>query len=295
MSQHFLITGSGPVGSTIALQLADAGHTVVLATRSGSGPTHPLIRRIQADATDPAQMADAATGASAIFHCVHAPYAVAAWRAVLPQAEQAVLEVAGHQGIPVIFPESLYSHTEPERIMNEDSPRGAIGGKRGIRTELLAGREATQTATVSVIASDFYGPRAENAHAGSRMLKSVFSGKRLFALGNPGQLHSFTFVPDLAAAMIRASGRPELWNRVLHAPTAPATTQRALAAAYARAAGLKPAPVSGLPGWLLRSLGIASSELREMTEMAYQFDRQFVMDSARSQAELGLDPTPLPF
>ncbi len=122
----------------------------------------------------------------------------------------------------------------------------------------------------------------------------MFSGKRLFAIGHPGQPRSFTFVPDLAAAMIRASERPELWNRVLHAPSAAPTTQQALAAAYARAGGVKPSPISGMPGWLLRLLGIAAPGLGEMTEMVYQFDHPFIMDSRASQEVLGLDPTPLP-
>ncbi|MFY9635857.1 MAG: epimerase, partial [Cellulosimicrobium cellulans] len=38
---------------------------------------------------------------------------------------------------------------------------------------------------------------------------------------------------------------------------------------------------------------IVSKDLRELAETLYQFDRPFVMDSAASQAALGLHPTPL--
>lgn len=293
MSQHFLVTGSGPIGTAVSLQLAEAGNTVTLATRSGAGPDHPLVSRIRADATDPAAMESAVQGASAVFHCIHAPYSAAAWRAVLPRAEQVVLAAAGRQGIPVVFPESLYSYSEPERVMNEDSPRRADSGKRGIRTGLLDARAASDTPTISVVASDFYGPGAETAHAGSRMLAAVFSGRRLFAIGNPRLPHSFTYTPDLAAAMIRAAERPDVWNRIIHAPTAPPTTQEALASAYADAAGLPAPRVSGIPSWLLSTFGVLNSGMREVAEMAYQFDRPFVMDSSQSEAELGLAPTPL--
>lgn len=173
----------------------------------------------------------------------------------------------------------------------------SLACSRGVNVLIMPSSNVTfrsTTATVSVVASDFFGPLVENAHAGSRMLEAVFSGKRLFAIGHPGQPRSFTFVPDLAAAMIRASERPELWNRVLHAPSAAPTTQQALAAAYARAGGVKPSPISGMPGWLLRLLGIAAPGLGEMTEMVYQFDHPFIMDSRASQEVLGLDPTPLP-
>ena len=41
-------------------------------------------------------------------------------------------------------------------------------------------------------------------------------------------------------------------------------------------------------------MGVFSKDLRELAETLYQFDRPFVMDSAASQAALGLRPTPLP-
>jgi len=291
--RHYLVTGAGPVGSTVALQLAEAGHTVALASRSGSGPEHPGIRRTRLDATDAGRLAEAAAGAEAIFHCVHAAYSAEAWSRALPQAEAAVLAEASRNGIPAVFPESLYSYSEPGKVMREDSPRRASGGKRGIRTALLDAREASAATTVSIVASDYYGPLAANAHAGARMLEAVFAGKRLAAVGNPDLPHSFTYLPDLAAAMVRAAQRPEAWNRVLHAPTAPPATQRAMAGGYARAAGLPSPRVAGIPGWALRALGAANRQMRELAEMAYQFDAPFVMDSTRSEAALGLAPTPL--
>lgn len=293
MSNHYLVTGSGPVGTTVALALANNGHSVALATRSGGGPEHPGIRRMRADALDPGQVAGAMDGATAVFHCIHAAYSAKAWTETLPRAEELVLAAAGERGIPVVFPESLYSYSHPGEPMAEDSPRNAAGGKRGVRTALMTARAASGTNTVSVVASDFYGPHVETAHAGARMLESVFSGRRLLAVGNPAMPHSFTYMPDLAAAMVRAAEREDLWNGVLHAPTAPPSSQRAVAEAYAAAAGLPAPKVTGMPGWILRAVGLAHPATRELAEMAYQFDDPFVMDSRRSEALLGLSPTPL--
>ena len=52
MNTVHVVTGAGPVGSTVALQLADAGHQVRLLTRSGSGPAHPLVDRRRAPPGD---------------------------------------------------------------------------------------------------------------------------------------------------------------------------------------------------------------------------------------------------
>lgn len=294
MSSIYVVTGAGPVGWTVAEQLAHAGHRVRVLTRSGSGPDHPLVEKIKADASDPARIETALEGASAVFHCIHGgKYSAEAWRRDLPPAEQTVLEAAHRAGAVVVFPESLYSYNEPDRIMTEDGPRTATGGKRGVRSGLLAARAASGTPTVSVVASDFFGPRVRMAHAGERMVPRVLEGKTLRVLGSADVPHSFTYVPDLAAAMIAAAGEPEVWNTVLHAPTGPALTQRQLAEAVAQAAGVPVPKTASLPGWLLRGAGTVSSDTRELVEMLYQFEEAFVMDSSRTEALLDMKPTPL--
>src|SRR4051794_31353152 len=251
-SHFYVVTGAGPVGWTVAEELAAAGHRVRILTRSGSGPVHPLVERTPLDASDLARLGPAVHGATAVFHCVHGSrYSAGAWARELPATGRGVLAAAGEAGAVVVFPESLYSYSAPERPMTEEGPREARGGKRGIRTALLQARAASATDTVSIVAGDFFGPRVRNSHAGERMVKPVLAGKPLMVIGRSDQPHSFTYVPDLAAAMIAAAARPELWNRVWHAPTGPAVTQREMAEAFARAAGARAPRVMALPGWAL--------------------------------------------
>ena len=144
------------------------------------------------------------------------------------------------------------------------------------------------------MAGDFFGPRVRTSHAGERIVPALLAGKRVMVIGSATQPHSFTYVPDLAAAMIRAAQTPALWNRVWHAPTGPAVTQRQLAEAFAAAGGMPTPKVGAIPGWLLRIMGLLAPGMREIAEMLYQFERPFVMDSRASEASLGLHPTPLP-
>lgn len=289
-----IVIGAGPVGATVALQLAEAGRPVRLLTRSGSGPVHPLIERMRADASDPAALAEPFAGATAVFDCMHASaYRSDVWRAELPRAERAVLEAAGRVGAVVVFPESLYSYGHVTGPMTERSPRAADFGKPAVRVELLAARAASPTPTVSVASSDFYGPLVQMAHAGERMVSAVLAGRTLRVLGDPDIPHSWTYVPDLAAAMIRAADDRALWGSVLHAPTAPAVSQREMAGLYAAAAGVDAPTVTGMPTWALRAVGALHRGTREMVEMLYQFQAPFVLDSAASQARLGQEPTPL--
>jgi nucleoside-diphosphate-sugar epimerase len=289
-----VVTGAGPVGSTVALQLAEAGHHVRLLTRSGSGPVHPLVERRRVDVSQPAALVEAFDGAVAVHHCIHgSAYDARVWRAELPRAERAVLEAAGAAGAVVVFPESLYSYGPVDGPITEDTPRTATRGKLGVRTELLAQREASATPTVSVAASDFYGPLVRNAHAGERLVPTVLAGRTMRVLGSLDQPHSFTYVPDLATAMITAAARPELWNSFLHAPTAAPVTQRRLVELVAAAGGVRVPKVSAIPAGVLGAAGLVSREMRELAETSYMFTHPFVLDSSASEQRLGLSSTPL--
>jgi nucleoside-diphosphate-sugar epimerase len=289
-----VVTGAGPVGATIALQLADAGHPVRLLTRSGSGREHPLIERRRVDVSQGPLLAEQFDGAVAVYHCIHgSAYTARAWRAELPAAEQAVLTAAGTAGAVVVFPESLYSYGPVDEPMTEDLPRDATRGKLGIRAELLRARAQSTTPNVSVVASDFFGPLVRTAHAGERLVPALLAGKRVTMIGSLDLAHSFTYVPDLARAMITAAQTPELWGQVLHAPTLPAPTQRALATAFADAAGAPRPRLSVLPAWVLKAAGLFSVDARELAETSYMFTRAFVLDSTRSEALLGQAPTPV--
>jgi nucleoside-diphosphate-sugar epimerase len=294
MNTVHVVTGAGPVGSTVAVQLAGAGHQVRLLTRSGSGPVHPLIDRRRVDVSRPEVLAEAFDGAVAVHHCIHgSAYDARVWRAELPQAEAAVLAAAGRVGAVVVFPESLYSYGPVDGPLTEDVPRTATTGKLGVRTELLAQREASATPTVSVAASDFYGPVVRNAHAGERLVPTVLAGRTMRVLGSLDQPHSFTYVPDLAAAMIEAAARPELWSSFLHAPTAAPVTQRRLVELVAEAGGVPVPRMSAIPPWVLRASGMVSREMRELAETAYMFTAPFMLDSSASEQRLGLSPTPV--
>ena len=290
MTELHVVTGAGPVGWTVAEQLAAQGHSVRVLTRSGSGPDHPMIERRAVD-IESDDIRPHLSGATAIYHCTHVAYEDKVWRNKLEAMEKRVLDAAA--GTVVAFPESLYAYGRVDGPIREDSPRDATFRKLGVRTELLAARDAHATPTVSVAASDFYGPRVLTSHMGERVIAPILAGKPIRVVASADLPHSFTYVPDLAAAMITAAASPSMWNTVLHAPTAPAVSQRSMIEMFSAAAGLTAPKVGVIPAWVMRALRLVPGPMKELGDTLYQFRYPYVLDSSRSESILGQQPTSL--
>ncbi|HEY9482656.1 MAG TPA: FAD-dependent monooxygenase, partial [Micromonosporaceae bacterium] len=91
MSQH-VIVGAGPVGTATALILAERGDKVRLVTRRGTGPEHPSIERVTADATDADRLTEVAAGAVALYNCANPPYHT--WLTAWPPLAASLLTAA---------------------------------------------------------------------------------------------------------------------------------------------------------------------------------------------------------
>jgi nucleoside-diphosphate-sugar epimerase len=294
MALH-VIVGQGPVGSTLARQLADEGHDVRLVSRSGGATEGPIQRRAT-DATDAAALTAATRGAVALYNCANPQYH--RWATDWPPLAESLLTAAERTGAVYAITGNLYGYGPVGRPMTEDLPLAATDVKGGVRAamwrEAVARHEAGRIRAVEVRASDFYGPGVlAQGHFGERSLPKLLTGKPIQLIGNVDVPHSFTYVPDMARALALAAATPASWGRAWHVPTAPAPTQRSFARLHAAAAGAAGARVRTTPWPMLRALGVAMPMLREIVTMRYQFDEPFVLDSSYSEQVLGFSPTPL--
>src|SRR5215475_9798301 len=107
MSQH-VIVGAGAVGSTTALVLAERGEQVRIVSRRGTGPEHPSIERVAADAGDVARITAAAEGATALYNCVNPLYH--RWLTDWPPIASALLGAAEKSGATLVILSNLYGY-----------------------------------------------------------------------------------------------------------------------------------------------------------------------------------------
>jgi len=295
MSLH-VIVGAGAVGSGTARRLAEAGHDVRVVTRSGTGPDHPRIELVAADATDVAHLTTLTEGAHAHYNCANPPYDK--WATAWPPLAAAFLAAAEATGSRLVTMSNLYGFArgqQPMRATDRLEPftrKGAI--RAGMWHDALGAHQDGRIRATEIRASDYVGPGlGETSHLGDRAVPRVLAGKRVSLLGPADVAHSWSYIGDVCATLATVGTDDRSLGRAWHVPTLPPATARTMLDAVADEARVEPVAISQIPSIALRLGGLFSPLIRELGEMRYQFDEPFVIDSADTTDTFGLTPTPL--
>jgi nucleoside-diphosphate-sugar epimerase len=141
-------------------------------------------------------------------------------------------------------------------------------------------------------ASDFYGPGGVQSYFEARFWGRVLRGKSAQLIFNPDTRHTWHFIPDVAAGLAAlGQAADEGLAPIYLLPAAPAGTSRQLVGRFAAALG-RPVPVSRVPRLVISLMAVFVPLLREVLEMDYQWDEDFVVDDGPFRERFGLLPTP---
>ncbi|MFE3028932.1 NAD-dependent epimerase/dehydratase family protein [Nocardia tengchongensis] len=290
----YVVIGAGPVGTAAARLLVARGDHVRVVTRRGSGPEHPNIELISADATDAAALLTHCAGATALYQCAQPAYH--RWSQDFPPLHRAIMTAAERSGAPLITVGNLYGYGQFDGPVSESHPLRPNSTKGRVRADLwseqLAAHRSGRIRTAEVRGSDYLGPAATSAFT-ALVLPAVRAGKRALVPADPDAPHSWTATEDVARLLLAVADDETAWGRAWHVPTAPPLSIRALADLTASIAGTPPARVGRLPSALLWAAGFFNRDARELRELRYQFDRPFVLDSSAATSRFGHAPTTL--
>jgi nucleoside-diphosphate-sugar epimerase len=292
-SRHVVFGATGAIGSAVVTELVHAGRDVRAVSRGGQAPDGGV--GVAADASDPAQAARAAAGASVIYHCASPPYT--RWPELFPALTGSILGAAESSGAKLVFADNLYAYGPVDRPLREDLPAAARGPKGRIRAEMAAGLLAAhregRARVVIGRASDYYGPRGTGSTAGETVFGRILAGKKPRWPGRLDQPHTFHYLPDIARGLVVLADQRNADGQVWHLPAAEPLTAQQFFDMIAKASG-RPVPVhaSIASPALLTVAGFFSPLLREMRETTYQFRAPFVIDASKFEAAFGrLEPT----
>jgi nucleoside-diphosphate-sugar epimerase len=291
-----VVFGTGPLGLAVMRELRRYGKPVRMINRSSrvgfAKDSQTQVGGI--DAGDPAQSREACEGAAVVYHCVGLPYP--RW-SEFGRIAAGIVEGAASAGAKLVYADNLYAYGPVDRRMTEDLAQSATTKKgrirAGIAQTMLDAHNAGKVRVAIGKGSDFFGPYATDAAVmGTRVFGRALAGKAAQVIGNPERLHTYTFIDDFGKALVTLGERNEALGKAWHVPSAPATTTRDFVEKVHGELGQR-TKLSKAPRFAIALLGRFDDNLRELEEMLYQFERDFVMDSGRFESTFGTQPTPL--
>jgi nucleoside-diphosphate-sugar epimerase len=289
-----VVFGAGQVGTPLAMKLVEQGHRVRVVRRS-HGEIAPGAELVPGDALDPGFCARACEGATVVYHCMNPAYDSALWAKVVPRTMDNLIAAAGGAGARLVVLDNLYMLGRTGgRPMDEDTPMNPCSRKGEIRARaaerLLEAHRKREVRAVSGRASDYYGPRGTLTYLGDFFWKPVLAGRMARSPVDPDAIHTYHYIPDVAAGLARLGGAPEdALGRAWMLPCQRAGSMRQLVDRFARALGRR-IPVGRLPRLALKAAGLFVPLVREMNEMLYQWDEPFVVDDRRFRERFGAQP-----
>lgn len=290
-----VVVGAGPVGRHVAAQLAARGSHVTVVTRSGRDTGLDGVTHLALDASDADALSRAADGAAVLYNCAN-PGDYTQWEKVWPPLAAALLTTAERTGAVYAITGNLYPYGPVDGPMAEDLPDAATDHKGVLRARLwadaLAAHRAGRARVVEVRSSDFVGPGVgTNGHV-SRVVPAALRGRAVTMIGRTDLPHSFTDVQDAARTLVAAAADPGALGRTWHTPSNPPRTQREALTDVLASVGRPPVRVRSLRGPGLAAAGLFSPLLRELRDLAYQWERPYVLDDTASRDRFGIEPTP---
>jgi nucleoside-diphosphate-sugar epimerase len=288
MSLH-VIVGAGPVGSAVATQLAASGETVRMITRSGSGPVHPAISLVAADAADAERLTALTEQAEVLYNCANPQYH--RWLTDWPPLAAALLTAAERAGAVLATTSNLYGYGPVGQPITPATPLRATHPKLRLRADMwraaLALHQAGRIRTTEVRGGDYLEANSIFAVA---LAAPLLAGKRAWVPGALDAPHSWTSVSDVADTLITVANDPRGWGQAWLVPSNPPMTIRELAARFTAVNGAPPAKLSRIPYAGLWAAGLFSPLLRELRATNYQFAKPFTLDATLTENTFSIKP-----
>ena len=290
-----ILGAGGAIGNVLAKELTTFTKEIRLVSRNPQ-KVNETDELIQADLTDPEQVDIAVQGSEVAYIVVGFEYRTKVWQKTWPPFMTSVIDSCKKHNCRLVFLDNIYM-LAPEEVphMKESSRIEPTSRKGKVRKEVdeMIINEFHKNDVDALIArsADFYGPGISNSVLQELILKNLTQGKAAMWLINADVKHSFTYTPDAARATAILGNTPDAFNQVWNLPTHPDTlTAREWVDRFAKELNVEP-KLKVLPKPILSLLGIFSPILKEMNELAYQWDREYFLDSSKFEKQFDFKPT----
>lgn len=290
-----ILGGNGTIGTVLANELTKYTTKIRLVSRKPK-KVNSTDELFPADLSDPIMVDKAIAGSEVVYLLVGFDYNIKVWQDKWPKLMRATLDACIKHKARLVFFDNVYlydvnaiGHMTENSPVNPPSKKGEV--RKAISEMLMSEVKAGNIQALIARAADFYGPDNDKSFLIEVVYKNLKKGKRANWFIDLDKKHSFTYTPDAAHAVALLGNTPEAYNQVWHLPTdKDALTGRQMAELFMKEMNVN-SKVSALSMWMIKLIGLFVPFMREMPEMMYQYDRDYIFDSSKFENKFGIKPT----
>jgi nucleoside-diphosphate-sugar epimerase len=257
---------------------------------------HPDDQLFPADLTDPKQASNAIAGSEVAYLTVGLPYKAKIWAELWPEVMENVIQGCKEHKCRLVFFDNVYMYDrdgfakmDENTAIRPTSKKGAVREK--IAQMLIEAHESGEITALIARCADYFGPAIErNSMLNETVVENLAKGKAAQWIGPLQYRHSFTYTIDAAKGTAILGNTPDAFGEVWHLPTRsnPLTAEEWVEQ-IASYFGSKP-KAQILTPLLAGILGLFIPVLKEVKEMMYQYDRDYVFDSSKFEQRFNYQP-----
>lgn len=287
-----ILGAGGAIGTELAKALKSYNTDIRLVGRNPKkvNETDQLHR---ADVKNADEVDRAIEGSDIVYVTVGFEYNRNVWKQTWVPFIKSVMESCKKHKAKLVFFDNVYMYDRDHLDnMTEETPVKPTSVKGLVRSEVagLIMEEINQKDLTAMIvrAADFLGTK--NSVPVETVYKNLKKGKPADVMANADKIHNYTWVPDAGKAVAILGNTPDAYNQVWHAPSIrEKLTQRQWVGLFAKEMGAE-AKIRVLPIWMMGVLGLFIPIMKELKEMAYQYDRDYYFNSDKFEKRFGYQP-----
>lgn len=290
-----ILGGNGTIGSVLAKELTKYTNSIRLVSRHPK-KVNATDELFPADLSDPEQVEKAIAGSEVVYLLVGFEYTLKVWLDKWPKLMWASIDACIKHHAKLVFFDNVYlydigaiSHMTEDSPINPPSKKGMV--RRQIADMLMTAVKSGKLTGLIARSADFYGPSNDKSFLIEVVYKNLKKGKKPNWFIKADKKHSFTYTPDAAKATAILGNTADAYGQVWHLPTDKnSLTGKEMISLFTKEMNVAD-KVFVLPMWLLKLLGLFIPLMKEMPEMMYQYDRDYVFDSSKFQEYFNFSPT----
>jgi nucleoside-diphosphate-sugar epimerase len=292
--KHIILGAGGAIGNVLTEELISEGRKVKLVSRKGY--SLPGTETGKADLVDYRQTEDVIERDSTVYLLVGLPYDIRIWLEKWPRIMQNTIEACKKRNARLLFFDNVYMYGKVDGPMTEETPMNPSSSKGEIRVRLaemlLSEAKSGNIKALIARAADFYGPYADKTSLPFVFIfKRLADGKKAQVLVSAKTKHSYTYTGDCGRALYMLASSEDAFGQVWHLPTArPPLTGEEFIETAASKLGAKPS-YTIFRKWMVGLTGIFDRQVREVYEMLYQNEFDYIFQSSKFENAFNFKPT----